>query len=386
MHFKLRSAFFFEMTGREIIKYLEEWAPKGIAWEKDNVGLQVGNPEMKIKNIILSLDLKKEVIDSAIKENCNLIITHHPLLFYPLKNLDFSKNKNAMMIEQLIKNNITLYSAHTNLDFTKHGVSYQLAKKLNLKNIQFLKNLSENQFKLSVFVPLTDVDKVAEAIHKAGAGTIGDYSDCSFRTTGIGTFRGSSESNPSIGEKGSVESVEEIKLEVIVDRWNLNQVLSSVKNIHPYEEVAYDVFPLKNDNVNYGIGTIGNLNNAMSTKDFLNFVSSKLKTSGLRYVKGSKKSIKTVAVCGGSCGELLDEAIKQKTDAFVTADLKYHTFQEAEDKILLIDAGHYETEVPILDELRTRLQLLLNRNKSIKVLKFKDSTNPIVFYNKSGAS
>ena len=374
------------MTGKEIIKYLEAWAPKGIAWEKDNVGLQVGNPDDKIKNIILSLDLKEEVIDSAIKENCNLIITHHPLLFYPIKNLDFSKNINAGMIKKMIKNNITLYSAHTNLDFTKHGVSYQLAKKLKLKNIKFLKNLNENQLKLSVFVPLAHVEKVAESIHQSGGGIIGEYSHCSFRTAGTGTFKGSNQSNPSIGKKSVVESVEEVKLEVLVDQWNLNQVIRTMKKVHPYEEVAYDVFPLKNDNANYGIGAIGELKDTMDTNDFLRFVSSKLKTSTLRYTHSKKKKIKTVAVCGGSCGELVDEAARQNADAFVTADLKYHTFQDAEGKILLIDAGHYETEVPILDEIKKRLESFLNENKKIKVLKFKGSTNPIVFYNKSGAN
>jgi len=386
MHFKKRSAFFFEMTGKEIIKYLEEWAPKGIAWDKDNVGLQVGDPEIKIKNVLLSLDLKEEVIESAIKENCNLIITHHPLLYYPLKNLDYSKNIIARMIEKLIKNNITLYSAHTNLDFTKHGVSYQLAKRLLLKNIRFLKNLSENQIKLAVFVPESHVNKVAEAIHQSGGGLIGEYSHCSFRTSGTGTFKGSDASNPSIGKRGNVEFVEEVRLEVLVDEWKLNQIINSMKKVHPYEEVAYDVFPLKNDNANYGIGAIGELSDSMDTNDFLGFVSSKLKTSTLRYTNSKKKKIKTVAVCGGSCSELVDEAIKQNADTFVTADLKYHTFQDAEGKILLIDAGHYETEVLILDEIKKRLESFLNENKKIKVLKFKGSTNPIVFYNKSGAN
>lgn len=381
------------MTVIEIIKYLEMWAPKEIAWEKDNVGLQVGDPNIKIKNILLSLDLKEEVIESAIKENCNLIITHHPLLFYPIKNLDFSKSITAKMIEKLIKNNISLYSAHTNLDFTKNGVSYQLAKRLTLKNIRFLKNLSQNQFKLVVFTPASHIDKVAEAIHQFGGGIIGEYSQCSFRTTGTGTFKGSNDSNPSIGKKRVVEFVEEIKLEVLVDKWKLNDVISLMKKAHPYEEVAYDIFPLQNDNINFGIGAIGELNEVMNTNDFLSFISSKLKTSGLRYTKGRKNKINKVAVCGGSCGELLNEAIKQGAEAFITADLKYHTFQDAEGKILLIDAGHYETEVPVLDEIKSRLENLLivrkdshREDKKIKILKFKGSTNPIVFYNKSGAN
>jgi dinuclear metal center YbgI/SA1388 family protein len=386
MHFEKRSAFFFEMTGKEIIKYLEEWAPKGIAWDKDNVGLQVGDPEIKIKNVLLSLDLKEEVIEGALKENCNLIITHHPILYHPIKNLDYSKNRIARLIEKLIKNNITLYSAHTNLDFTKHGVSYQLAQRLSLKNIRFLKNLSDNQIKLAVFVPVSHINKVAEAIHQSGGGIIGEYSHCSFRTPGTGTFKGSDESNPSIGTKGVVEFVEEVKLEVLVNKWNLNQVINAMKKAHPYEEAAYDIYPLQNDNVNYGMGAVGELEASIDIKEFLNFISSKLSTSTLRYSKGNKKKIKSVAVCGGSGGELLDEAIKQNADAFVTADLKYHTFQDAEGKILLVDAGHFETEVPVLDEIKNRLESLINSNKKIKVLKYKGSTNPIVFYNKSGAN
>jgi dinuclear metal center YbgI/SA1388 family protein len=386
MHFKQRSAFFFEMTGKEIIKYLEDWAPKGIAWEKDNVGLQVGNPDLKIKNILLSLDINDEVIKYAIKENSNFIISHHPLLFHPLKSLDFSGSKNAKLIELMIKNNITLYSAHTNLDFTKHGVSYQLAKKLSLKNIRFLKNLTGNQFKLAVFVPISFIEKVAGAIHQAGGGIIGDYSHCSFRTPGVGTFKGSEVSKPAIGNKDQVESVEEVKLEVIIDKWKLSQVLNAMKNSHPYEEIAYDIFSLENKNVNYGIGATGELIEPMEVSQFLVFVSSKLRSKGLRFTKGKKKKIKFVAVCGGSCGELVDDAVKQNADAFVTADLKYHTFQDAEEKILLIDAGHFETEAPILDEIKKQLETLLNGNKKIKVLKFKGSTNPIVFFNNTGAN
>jgi dinuclear metal center YbgI/SA1388 family protein len=382
MHFEQRSAFFFEMTGKEIIKYLEEWAPKGIAWERDNAGLQVGNPNIKIKNILLSLDLSEEVIETAKKENCNLIITHHPLLFYPLKNLDVSKSRNSKMIQMLIKNDITLYSAHTNLDFTKHGVSYQLANSLQLENIRFLKNLSQNQVKLTVFVPETHLNKVADAIHDAGGGIIGEYSHCSFRAGGTGAFKGSDKSNPSSGKKNVLETVEEIKFEVVVDKWKLDQVISSMKKAHPYEEVAFDIYLLDNENVNYGIGAIGELSESMSKNDFLKFVSSKLKIPSFRHTKTVNNNIKTVAVCGGSCSELIDESIKQNADAFITADIKYHAFHDAEEKILLIDAGHYETEVPVLDEIKKRLKKFLEKNKKIKVLKFKGSTNPVVFYNK----
>jgi len=374
------------MNGKEIIKYLEEWAPKGIAWDKDNVGLQIGNPETKIKNIMISLDLSDDVIEDAIENKCNMIITHHPLLYHPLKNLDFSKNQEALMIEKLIKNGISLYSAHTNLDFTKHGVSYQLAKRINLKQIRFLKTLSANQLKLAVFVPQSHVNKVADAVHQAGGGIIGEYSHCSFRTSGTGTFKGSQESNPSIGSRGKIEFVEEVKLEVLVDEWKLNHVIKAMKEAHPYEEVAYDIYTLKNENINYGMGAIGKLETDMGIREFLDFISSKLKINSFRFTMGSKKKIMSVAVCGGSCGELIDEAIRQNVDAFITADLKYHSFQDAEDRILLIDAGHYETEISVLDEVQKRLKMFLGKNEKIKVLKFKGTTNPIVFYNKKGAS
>ena len=374
------------MNGKEIIKYLEDWAPKAIAWSNDNVGLQIGNTETKIKNILLSLDLSNDVIQSAIENDCNLIITHHPLLYHPLKRLDFSNDQNARLIQKLIKNNISLYSAHTNLDFTKDGVSFQLAKRLELKQISFLKNLSNNQIKLTVFVPASHVDVVAEAIHQSGGGIIGEYADCSFRTLGTGTFKGSQESNPSAGNKGKTEFVEEVKLEVLVDDWKINQVINSVKKVHPYEEVAYDIYTLKNENVNYGFGAIGKLISEMKVKEFLDFVSSKLKINSFRYSAGKKKKIETVAVCGGSCGELIDFAISKNADAFITADLKYHSFRDAEDKILLVDAGHYETEIPVLDEVQKRLMKFIDKREKIKVLKFKGSTNPIGFYNKKGAS
>ncbi|MEJ2103679.1 MAG: Nif3-like dinuclear metal center hexameric protein, partial [Ignavibacteriaceae bacterium] len=374
------------MKGKEIIKFLEDWAPKAIAWNNDNVGLQIGNTEIKIKNILVSLDLSDDVIQSAIESECNLIITHHPLLYHPLRRLDFSNDQNARLIQKLIKNNISLYSAHTNLDFTKHGVSFQLAKRLELKQISFLKNLSNNQIKLAVFVPASHLNDVAEAIHQAGGGIIGEYSNCSFRTEGSGTFKGSLESNPSLGNKGKTELVKEVKLEVLVDEWKINNVINSIKKVHPYEEVAYDIYTLKNENVNYGFGAIGKLKSETNLKEFLDFVSSKLKIKSFRFSTGTKKKIETVAVCGGSCGELIDYAISKNADAFITADLKYHSFRDAEDKILLIDAGHYETEIPVLDEVQRRLKMLIAKKEKIKVLKFKGSTNPIDFYNKKGAS
>ncbi len=364
----------------KIIKIIEDWAPKSIAWEKDNVGLQVGSLRREVKNILLCLDVDEKVVDEANRKNCNLIISHHPLLFRSLKKLDSGKDKKSRIIEKLIKKDITLYSAHTNLDFTKDGVSFQLANRLKLINQNFLVNLSSNQNKISVFVPGSHADKVADAMHSAGAGIIGEYSNCSFRTLGTGTFKGSEKSNPKVGIKGKIENVEETKIEVLVNSFDLKKIITAMKKVHPYEEVAFDVYPLANENVNYGMGVIGELKNELSQQEFLNLVAKSLKTKNLRFTRGSKTKIKKVAVCGGSGSDLLDAAIQSKADAFVTADIKYHTFQDSENEILLIDAGHYETENPVLDEIKKRIEKSLT--DKTKVYKYSGSTNPIVFYNK----
>lgn len=369
------------MKCKTIIKYLEDWAPKEIAWGKDNVGLQVGSPERDVENIMLSLDLDEKVVNQAINKNCNFLITHHPLLFKPLKKINTYGDKISRLVESLIKNDLTLYSAHTNLDYTTDGVSFQLAKRLNLHNIKFLNNLAENQVKVAVFVPEENLQKVAEAIHHAGGGIIGEYSNCSFRTAGTGTFKGTSASKPFIGNKGNLESVKEIKLEVIVDSWKIHKVIKEMISVHPYEEPAYDIYPLKNENTKFGIGAIGTLKSPMTKKQFLSHISKQLKIKNFRYSKGKSGRISKVAVCGGSCSEHLEKAISLDADAFVTADVKYHAFQDAENRMLFIDAGHYETEIPAIDFVQKKLKSFLANESKIKVFKYSGSTNPVNFYN-----
>ncbi len=370
------------MTGSEIIKYFESWAPKEIAWQKDNTGLQVGSPIRKVKNILLSLDLTEMVVDDAIKKNCNFIITHHPFLFHPIKKIDLHKDKNSRLIEKLIKNEITLYSAHTNLDSTKDGVSFQLAKKLKLHQVDFLVKLKSNQFKLIVFLPENFAAKVLDTIFNSGGGIIGEYSNCSFSTNGTGTFKGSSKTNPNFGKKEVVEKINEVKIEVIVDSWKLNNVISAMLKAHPYQEPAYDIIPLENTNQNYGMGAVGFLEKPLTQKQFLDFVAAKLKIKNFRYAAGGKNIITKAAVCGGSGSEYIDDAIGSGADAFITADLKYHTFQDYQNRILLIDAGHYETEIFSLEEVKKRLASCIENSRSnIKIFKYEGSTNPIIFYN-----
>lgn len=373
------------MTCGEIFKYIENWAPKEIAWNRDNVGLQVGSPKRAIKNILLSLDANIKVADEAIRKNCNLIITHHPLLFNPLRRIDTDNDSTSLLVEKLIKHNITLFSSHTNLDFTRDGVSFELAKALKLKNIGFLSNLEANQFKVVVFVPEKNLDSVAQAIFENGGGVIGEYTHCSFRTGGKGTFKGSEKTNPVVGKKHRYEKINEIKIEVIVDSWKLNKVLEAVRRVHPYEELAYDVYPLKNKNVNYGVGAIGETRSPMSETDFLDHVSQSLRVKNFRYTSGKKGKIEKVAVCGGSGSEFIPIAVKEGSDAYVSADIKYHTFFDYKERILLIDAGHFETEIFSINELKTRLTGLTKGSKKIKVYKFSSNTNPVIFYNNVGA-
>ncbi len=373
--------FFDFMTINKLIRFIENWAPPEIAWERDNVGLQIGSRDYTIRNVFLALDLTEDVVDKAIKNNCNLIFTHHPFLFTPLKKIDYSRNPKASLIKKLIINEISVFSAHTNLDYTKDGVSFQLAKKIGLTNIEFLSPLSGKELKLVVFVPADYKKIVADAIFNAGGGIIGEYENCSFSSVGKGTFKGSANSNPAIGEKEKFTEVDEIKIEVIVENRKLSDVISSMLKVHPYEEPAFDVYPLNNISKKYGAGAVGELGKSLSAKEFLKLTAGNLKTSALKYSAGKGGKIKKVAVCGGTCSDLLPAAIKKNADAFITADVKYHTFQDAEGKILLVDAGHYETENVALDEVKRRLDDFFARNgEQIKTLKYKGNTNPVKFF------
>jgi len=364
-----------------VIKHFEKGTPPCIAWVKDNVGLQVGNPKDEVANIILALDLDEKVLQQAIKKKCNLIITHHPFIFNPISKLNFDTSKKSQIIKKLITNNITLYSAHTNLDYTKGGVSFELASRLQLKNITFLKLQESNQYKLVVYTPQKNVEAVANAIFNAGGGIIGEYSKCSSRSSVQGTFEGSQISNPTIGEANKYEVVNEVRMEVLVNSWELNSVITAMKIVHPYEEPAFDIFVLKNKNVNYGAGAIGELEVKITPNEFLSHVTKHLHTNGLKYTIGNSSTIKKVAVCGGSCSDLIENAIVQNADAFITADVKFHTFQDAENRIMLVDAGHYETEVPVLNQIKKILdKFIKNENAAIKVFKYNGSTNPVKFY------
>ena len=368
------------MTVGDLTKYLEDWAPPGAAWERDNVGLQIGSRRQKVKNIMLALELNEEVLKEALQKKCNLIFTHHPFIFNPIKKFDIENDPKAKLFQILFKNDITIYSAHTNLDYTKDGVSFALAKAIKLRNINFLELEEGNQFKVVVFVPVDNVDKVAESIFNAGGGIIGEYSNCSFQLYGSGTFKGSEKSNPLVGKKNIFEKVSEVRLESLVNLWNLKQVIEAIKKSHPYEEPAYDVYPLKNKNVNYGMGAVGKTGKEMKEKDFLAQICKSLKIKTVKYCEGKNKKIKKVAVCGGAGSEYLERAIACGADAFITADIKYHTYHDATGRIMLVDAGHYETEIVSLDTVQKKIEKLIRPEMKIKVFKYSGSTNPAKFF------
>ncbi|MBS4028717.1 MAG: Nif3-like dinuclear metal center hexameric protein [Ignavibacteriales bacterium] len=338
------------MTIRDIAQQLESWAPKDLAWEKDNVGLQVGDANIPVERILVALDVTENILSEAREKNVQLIISHHPLLFRPLASVTPNDRVGALVL-QLIRNNIALYSAHTNLDFTKNGVSTALAEQLGLTDIRFLVPLSPMQKKVVVFVPENSVEKVAEAMTKAGGGIIGNYDSCSFRSEGTGTFRGNVFAHPTVGTVDKLESVAEVRLEMVAPKWKLPDVLTAMKSAHPYEEVAYDVYPIENISSECGMGAIGTLTKPMSLTEFIPYVKEKLGIPFLRYSQGKTDVVERVAVCGGSGSQFLSNAISQKADAYITADITYHTFHEAEGRTILMDAGHYETERHILPRI-----------------------------------
>ncbi|HUL45290.1 MAG TPA: Nif3-like dinuclear metal center hexameric protein [Bacteroidota bacterium] len=353
----------------DIQHIMESWAPREIAWERDNVGIQIGSPQQEIEKIIVCLDVTEEVVREAISRNADLIISHHPLLFHPLRRIS-PEERTGKLVSLLVQHRIAVYSAHTNLDFASDGVSVALAQQLRLTGITVLKKSERLDKKVIVFVPPDYRDRVLSAMAKAGAGAIGKYESCSFGSEGVGTFTPITGARPFIGTVGTLEQVHEVRLEMVVPSWRLHDVLQAMRSAHPYEEVAYDVLDLANDRSDMGEGAVGLLSEPVGMRTFLTLVKKRLRVSFLRYGRARKRRIHRVAVCGGSGSDLLQNAIRQGADAFVTADVRYHRFEEAEGQILLVDAGHFETEVPVLQNLIERIRT------ECRARKFRVQINP----------
>ncbi|KOH42891.1 Nif3-like dinuclear metal center hexameric protein [Sunxiuqinia dokdonensis] len=331
------------MKLKEITKYLESVAPLAYQESYDNAGLLVGNPEQEIKQALITLDVTESIIDEAIATKSNLIIAHHPLIFGGLKKLT-GKNEVERCVIKAIQHNLAIYASHTNLDSIHGGVNSKICDKLGLENCQVLSPISGHLKKLVTFIPFEQAGHVQQAIFSAGAGHIGNYDSCAYTMPGKGSFRGSENTQPFVGKPGQIHYENELRFETIFPKHLQNKVIQALIEAHPYEEVAYDIYPLDNVNPQVGIGMVGELPKAMDEKKFLRMTRKVFGAAVVKHSSLRSQKVKKVAVCGGSGSSLIQQAIGAKADVFVTADLKYHQFFEAEGKIVLADIGHFESE------------------------------------------
>lgn len=332
------------MKVKDVTAYLETIAPRAYQESYDNTGLLTGENSLDVTGILITLDCIEAVIDEAIAKNCNLIIAHHPILFKGLKKLTGSDYIERTILKA-IKNNVAIYAIHTNLDNVHTGVNKKIAEKIGLKNLSVLVPKTNTLSKLVSFIPTESVDKVMTSLHEAGAGQIGNYKNCSFRTEGIGTFMPNEMANPTTGKANEQEFVKETRVEVIFPTYLESTIIGSLRKSHPYEEVAYYISTLTNENQEVGSGMIGELETPLEPIDFLRRLKANMNLSVIRHTHLMNKKVKKVAICGGSGSFLLQDAIRKGADFFVTADFKYHEFFDANNKITIADIGHYESEI-----------------------------------------
>ena len=328
----------------QIISTLEEFAPLPLQDGFDNAGLQVGDVSQKAKGILLCLDVTEEVMDEAIELDCNLIISHHPLLFKPLKSLT-GKTYIERCVIKACKHNIVIYSAHTNLDNAQGGVNFRIAEKIGLQNVRILSPKKDNLLKLVTFVPIEQAEAVRNALFNAGAGHIGNYDSCSYSVEGKGTFRANEQANPFAGEIGELHTESESRIETIIPSFKKSAVLRALLASHPYEEPVYDFYPLSNSWHQAGSGVVGELPIAENEESFLQRLKVIFQLKSLKHSPLTGKMIREVALCGGSGAFLIPEAIAYDADIFITGEAKYNDYYDVEKKILLAVIGHYESEV-----------------------------------------
>lgn len=362
------------ITVKEVVDFLEGIAPGQLQESYDNSGLITGSPSLELTGILISLDCTEEVVEEAIANSANLVIAHHPIIFGGLTSLT-GKNYVERTVIKAIKNDIALYAIHTNLDNISGGVNKKLAERIGLINTRILKPLTNLQ-KLVTFIPQKDTAEVINRLHKVGAGNTGNYNECSFKVSGKGYFKPNAEANPVIGEVNKLEEVDEDRVEVIFPSHLSRQVLAELKNAHPYEEVAYYLNNLENENQDNGAGMIGELPESMTSETFLQHIKHSLSLSCIKYTAFDKE-IRTVAISGGSGSFLLKDARNNNADAFITGDVKYHEFFDAESSLMFCDIGHYESEVATKELL---YGLLTKKFTNFALHLSKTVTNPIKYY------
>jgi len=363
------------MTIRDITACIEEIAPLNYAEGFDNVGLLIGNYTTKVSGVIVTLDTLENVVDEAIEKKCNLIVSFHPIIFSGLKKLN-GKNYVERVVLKAIKNDIAIYAIHTALDNSFQGVNAKICEILGLQNKKILIPQKNTIKKLTTYAPKDNAEEVRLALFQAGAGNIGNYDNCSYNTEGFGTYRGNEDSNPSIGIKGEQHTEKETFISVIFEKHNEKSILTALFNAHPYEEVAYDIVPLDNVNKEIGIGMIGELTEEKSEQEFLQFVKTTMKAKGIRHSKLLNLPIRKVAVLGGSGSFAIENAIQANADVYITSDIKYHEFYKAENKIIIADIGHYESEQFTKNLL---VEILTKKFPNFAIILSQKNTNPIYY-------
>ncbi len=361
---------------KEITTHLECLAPLGYQESYDNAGLLVGNPKAAVNGILVSLDCTEEVIEEALQRGCNLVVAHHPIVFRGLKKFT-GKTYVERTIIKAIKHDVAIYATHTNLDNVWGGVNSKICQKLGLQDCKILAPKKDILLKLTSFVPVESTELVLNSLYKAGAGQIGEYKNCSFSVTGTGTFMPTGNANPHIGSLSKQENVIENRIEVIFSTLQQSSVLQALKTAHPYQEVAYYLSTLLNENQEVGAGAIGFLPHEMSEEIFLNYLKNQMSLKVIRHTRFQNKPVRKVAVCGGAGGFLLNDAIRQGADVFITADYKYHEFFDADGQLIICDVGHYESEVFTKELI---LSYLTKKFTNFAILLSDVNTNPIQYF------
>ncbi len=363
------------MKIKDITTCIEEIAPLNYAEDFDNVGLLVGNYNTKVTGVLVTLDTLENIVDEAIEKNCNLIVSFHPIIFSGLKKLN-GNNYVERVVLKAIKNDIAIYAMHTALDNSFKGVNAKICEVLGLKNKKILIPQKNTIKKLTTYVPNSNAEEVRIALFNAGAGNIGNYDNCSFNTEGYGTYKGNENSFPVVGKKGELHTENETFISVIFEKHKEKNILIALFKAHPYEEVAYNIVPLDNIHQEIGIGMVGELTTETEELEFLNFLKTTMNAKGIRHSKLIGKPIKKVAVLGGSGSFAINNAIAAGADIYITSDIKYHEFYKAENKLVIADIGHFESEQFTKHLL---VDILTKKFPNFAIILSNRNTNPIYY-------
>lgn len=362
-------------TVRDLVNYLETVAPPAYQESYDNAQLITGNPDTEVMGVLCTLDATEEVVAEAVSLGCNVIVAHHPIVFKGLKSLT-GKNYVERTVIAAIRQDIAIYAIHTNLDHVRHGVNKKIADKIGLSHTRILQPKKQILSKLTTFVPHEQADAVLAALFEAGAGKIGEYAGCSFLTTGTGTYTPSAAANPHLGEREKPHREPETRIEVLLPSYLERKVLAALRKAHPYEEVAYFLHQLENENQEVGAGMLGELSGPVEEMEFLQSLKNAMELKVIKHTALSGKPIKKVALCGGAGIFLLQAAKRAGADIFITADVKYHEFFDAENQLIVCDIGHYESEIFTKELLK---ELLSQNFPNIALYLSKVVTNPITY-------